>query len=74
MTDLFDQDNEQLELWFRAFKLFNFMVADPMEIPFDLCMKNLISTCLDFDYAESLFERANYFLDLIFSQPTSAHY
>ena len=50
------------------------MTANPMEIPFDLCMRNLIATCLEFDNAEALYQRAEYFLEIIFSQDATPHY
>ena len=50
------------------------MAADKLEVPNDLCLKNIIATCLEYEYKEALSERANMFLDMIFNQPVSAHY
>ena len=75
LTNLFDEEDEdEGSEVITTFKRYNFMVADKMEINNDLCSKNIVATCLEYTYKESLFDRANFFLDIIFSQPASSHY
>ena len=46
---------------------YNVLVAPYMEVHSDLTMRNCIELCLDFDKPQSMYEKANFFLDIIFS-------
>jgi len=72
LTELFDPEEDEFKL--NVLRDCNFLIADAMEVPTDFCLGNIIASCLDYSFKESLFERANYFLNLIFSQPSSPHY
>ena len=74
LTETFDAEDEDEGFFIEILKDFHLMAAGNLEIPNDLCMGNIIDTCLSYDYAESLSERANMLLDMIFSQPLSPHY
>lgn len=45
-----------------------------MEIHNDLCLSNVIASCLDYEYSESLYERVNMFIKIILKQKVSPHY
>lgn len=43
-------------------------------IPTDLCMRNIIQSCLDYKNSQSVQDRANHFICHIIDQPPSIHY
>jgi len=49
------------------------MVAHPLEISTDFCMRNIIEIFFDYDKPMSMANYANIILDHIFSLPCSAH-
>ena len=54
---------------------YNVFAAHEMEIHSDLSFKNIVQDCLDFDKPQAMFEKANYFLNIIFEmEPTLPHY
>ena len=50
---------------------YNVLCVDPMDLHMDLCLGNVIQYCLEFDNPKSMYDKANYFLDVIFRQPYS---
>ena len=50
---------------------YNCFLAPWMEIHNDLCMRNVVMSCLDFDKPQSMYDKANFFLDIIFREPPS---
>ena len=50
---------------------YNVLCVDPMDLHNDLCLRNVVQSCLDFDNPKAMYEKANYFLDVIFRQPYS---
>jgi hypothetical protein len=47
------------------------MIADPLELSSDLCMRNMIQTCLDYKKPMSMVALANQFLSYVFKSPKS---
>ena len=68
MKEIFNVEFDDDLYTLMAFKFYNFLVADDMEVPIDLCMKNIVASCLEFDYKEAMFEQCNKFLDMILEQ------
>mgnify|MGYP000872788891 CR=1 FL=1 len=59
---------------FDEMRKYNVLAAHEMEIHSDLSLKNVIQSCLDFDKPQAMFEKANYFLEVIFNmEPTQPH-
>lgn len=52
-------------------KKYSIFAAGEMEIHSDLCGRNIIQDCLDFKQPTAMFEKANYFMKIIFDQPHS---
>lgn len=71
MTQLFDPEDEDDKVFLDALKKFDLIYADKMEVPSDLCLKNIVFSCFDYDYADALFDRANFFIEHILNQPRS---
>ena len=67
MTQLFDQEEEDDKAFLDALKKQDLIVAENMEVPSDLCLKNIVFSCFDYDYSDALFERANFFVEHILS-------
>ena len=68
----YDPEDDDDMVILHSFNQYSIMVADSMEVHNDLSMKNMVGTCLDFNH--QLIDRANFFIDLILSQPHSYHY
>ena len=52
---------------FNELRKYNCFAAHEMEIHSDLSMRNVIQSCLDFDKPQAMFEKANYFMEIIFN-------
>ena len=44
------------------------MIAEPNEMPTDLCLRNPVSTCLDFTNRKLVKEKSNFLMDFMFEQ------
>ena len=58
----------------RKYNLFLKQSDPEIELSQDLCMRNVIQTCLDYAKPQSMADKANILLDMIFSQNETAHY
>lgn len=62
---LFENKHDKLRILNRIGKYTNFHQT-PDSISTDLCMRNIIQSCLDYDKPLSMIEKANMFLSYIF--------
>lgn len=46
-------------------------IADPLEVPYDLRMRNAILTCLEFEQPLLMYDQANQLLEYVLKQPRS---
>ena len=75
LVDIYEPEDDETENYMLSvMKKHNlFAATDPLEISNDLCLRSMITTCLDFDYVDSMIEIANSFVETVLSQPRTPH-
>jgi hypothetical protein len=68
LIDLHPREMKIREIWDKTF-----LFSDKNNIQNDLCMRNLIQSCISFDNPRSMFQNANRYLDHLFELPPGLH-